>query len=214
MTVQRLLSLASDANAGTEIVLSTPDGEPGSDTIGVASADLVADAGPDLVVTAGEVVTLVGSASVGSQDVEPTYGWSQISGTPVTLGSPDQPVATFTAPDMADQPQSLIFEFAVIQGDMLSSDTVAVTVMTAPMQDPDDDPSGNDSGAGDPGNDNPDADGDGLLDRWELYFFGSIDGCEPGGDPDGDSIDNQAEYRNRTDPTRVDLDQFLLNRNC
>jgi hypothetical protein len=212
VTVQRLLSLASDANAGTEIVLSAPDGEPGSDTIGVASAELVADAGPDLVVTAGEVVTLAGSASVGSQDIEPAYSWSQVSGTPVTLGTPDQPVATFTAPDVADQPQGLIFMLSVTQGDTLSSDTAAVTVMATPMQDPDDDPSGDDSGAGDPGDDNPDADGDGLLDTWELYFFGSIDGCDPGGDPDGDSIDNQSEYRNRTDPTRVDLDQLLLNR--
>lgn len=46
---------------------------------------------------------------------------------------------------------------------------------------------------------NQDADGDGLPDWWELYFFGSLT-PEPLIDSDGDGVDNLAEYRDRTDP--------------
>lgn len=49
-----------------------------------------------------------------------------------------------------------------------------------------------------------DADGDGLLDSWELYYFGTTN--TPNGGPtqdaDGDGTSNLAEYTALTDPTQ------------
>ncbi len=51
-----------------------------------------------------------------------------------------------------------------------------------------------------------DTDNDGLLDAWELQFFGDLD--EVGsGDPDTDGLSNEAEETNLTDPTKTDTDE-------
>lgn len=46
-----------------------------------------------------------------------------------------------------------------------------------------------------------DSDGDGIPDRWEIQYFGSITHCAPLDDPDHDGMNNLAEYLAGTDPT-------------
>jgi hypothetical protein len=54
-----------------------------------------------------------------------------------------------------------------------------------------------------PTNDLFDANGDGLLDAWQLHYFGSITApaAAPSADPDGDGANNLNEFVNLTDPT-------------
>ncbi len=52
---------------------------------------------------------------------------------------------------------------------------------------------------------NPDLDGDGLGDSWEVRFFGNLDqGAEENGDDDG--LTNLQEFTLGTDPTKPDTD--------
>jgi len=48
-----------------------------------------------------------------------------------------------------------------------------------------------------------DANGDGLLDAWQLHYFGSTDApaAAPPAEPDGDGANNLNEFVNLTDPT-------------
>jgi hypothetical protein len=46
---------------------------------------------------------------------------------------------------------------------------------------------------------NPDTDGGGLVDSWELLYFPRL-GQPAGGDPDSDGLDNGSEYLAGTDP--------------
>src|SRR6266700_4933901 len=48
-----------------------------------------------------------------------------------------------------------------------------------------------------------DANGDGLLDAWQVHYFGSTDSpaAAPSADPDGDGANNFNEFVNLTDPT-------------
>ena len=54
-----------------------------------------------------------------------------------------------------------------------------------------------------PTNDLFDANGDGLLDAWQLHYFGSTSSlaAAPSADPDGDGANNFNEFVNLTDPT-------------
>src|SRR5574341_1181791 len=55
------------------------------------------------------------------------------------------------------------------------------------------------------GTTNPDHDGDGLFDWWELQEFGDL--LQTGaGDTDGDGLTNIQEYLHRTSPTFADTD--------
>lgn len=49
----------------------------------------------------------------------------------------------------------------------------------------------------------PDQDGDQISDAWEIAYFGSIEACVPGADPDGDLFDNLTEFTAATDPTQT-----------
>ncbi len=51
-----------------------------------------------------------------------------------------------------------------------------------------------------------DADGDGLLDTWEIKYFGGIARHGPQDDPDGDELANIDELKFGTDPTKPDTD--------
>jgi hypothetical protein len=45
-----------------------------------------------------------------------------------------------------------------------------------------------------------DADGDGMMDEWELLYSGTSTGLTPYGNPDGDAYPNLVEYFRNTDP--------------
>ncbi len=51
-----------------------------------------------------------------------------------------------------------------------------------------------------------DNDNDGIDDDWEIRYFGSIEDCDPGDDPDVDNLSNLGEYNNHTDPNNHDTD--------
>lgn len=46
-----------------------------------------------------------------------------------------------------------------------------------------------------------DADGDGIHDAWEVYYFGSTAACDPLGHGDDDDLNNYQEFIAGTDPT-------------
>lgn len=50
----------------------------------------------------------------------------------------------------------------------------------------------------------PDSDGDGLPDRWELQYFGNKTIADPNSDPDGDGQSNRAEFLAGTNPLQAD----------
>lgn len=61
-----------------------------------------------------------------------------------------------------------------------------------------------DSGETDPAN--PDTDGDGMADGWEVqYGLDPLDPADAAEDPDGDGFTNLEEYQNGTDPFQFDL---------
>ncbi len=89
----------------------------------------VADAGPDQVVQTGNLVTLSGA---NSQGTNLTYAWTQLTGTPVTLAvDPNNPaIVTFIAPPVVpggDAGIGVLTFRLVVNG--ISSDTVIVTVV-------------------------------------------------------------------------------------
>jgi hypothetical protein len=51
-----------------------------------------------------------------------------------------------------------------------------------------------------------DTDGDGLLDSWEVAYFGNLTSQNGAGDFDGDGLTNVLEYRWGTNPTVADYD--------
>lgn len=53
---------------------------------------------------------------------------------------------------------------------------------------------------------NPDADGDGLLDAWEIEHFGAISVSDGDDDPDGDGLNNEEEETLGLDPLAEDSD--------
>lgn len=50
-----------------------------------------------------------------------------------------------------------------------------------------------------------DADGDGLGDHWETFWFGSPEAADPGTDTDGDGVTNLEEYLQRSNPVKLVL---------
>jgi len=122
-----------------------------------------ADAGFDQTVDPGVQVTLDGSGSADPNYLELSFSWTQTAGPAVTLSDSTAQKPTFTAPRVGTE-ASLPFELRVSNGSAFDTDTVNVTVRAA---------------AGD-------ADGDGLLDNEETYFYGT-DPDNPDTDGDGTS---------------------------
>lgn len=54
--------------------------------------------------------------------------------------------------------------------------------------------------------DNNDSDEDGLLDSWEIEYFGNITYYGSSEDPDGDELTNLEEFNSNTNPTIADTD--------
>ncbi len=100
-------------------------------TIEVAFSEIpppVADAGPDQVVTTSSTVTLDGSNSTDTADGIASYKWAQISGHPVKLSTPHEPVCTFTPPNLANA-MMLAFKLTVTnKGGVSKSDYCFVNV--------------------------------------------------------------------------------------
>ena len=89
----------------------------------------VADAGQDRTVQSGSSVKLSGAGSTDPDDGIASYLWRQISGTSVRLDGSASSEASFTAPNVSSQGETLTFELTV--GDKAgqsSSDTVSITV--------------------------------------------------------------------------------------
>jgi len=85
-----------------------------------------ADAGSDQVVGFSELVTLDGSESFDPDGTIESYQWSQISGTTVSLSTPDQSTTTLTSPE---EDNILVFTLSVVDGfGGVDSDTVSVLV--------------------------------------------------------------------------------------
>lgn len=84
----------------------------------------VANAGIDQSVDAGEVTTLDGSGSTGSNL---SYLWEQISGEPVSLSGATQIQPAFTAPSLPT-PDQLVFRLTVTNGAGSNSDEVTIDV--------------------------------------------------------------------------------------
>ena len=85
-----------------------------------------ADAGSDQAVGFGELVTLDGTGSSDTDGTIETYQWSQISGTAVSLSTPNQPITTFTSPT---EDNILVFAISVVDElGGVDSDTVSVLV--------------------------------------------------------------------------------------
>lgn len=136
----------------------------------------VANAGTDQTVAKGSAVTLDGSASTDPDGTIAGYQWSQISGPVVTLNGANTVKPTFTAPQVT---ADTVLTFALTVVDNLGftgSANVNVTVYDS------------------------DTDNDGLLDAWEMQYFGSLN-QGPNDDPDGDGLTNLQEFMEKTDPT-------------
>ena len=60
---------------------------------------------------------------------------------------------------------------------------------------------------------NPDSDGDGMADGWEVaHGLDPLDDSDADADPDGDGFSNLMEFLNGTDPAQVDvLPEFVVN---
>lgn len=126
----------SDYNGEDSFIYVVTDGHGGSGTGQVAvtinpvNDPPTADAGADKSANEGSVVTLAGSGADIDGDAL-TYGWTQISGPPVELVSPQAATASFTAPEVqADT--VFVFELAVSDGQAGASDQVAITVCDVP----------------------------------------------------------------------------------
>lgn len=133
-----LLSEEAMAAHGLLVVVDAADAA-GLEEVG----DVLARAGAGDNVEPGQTVTLDGSASlsfVEGQDL--TYQWSQVSGEAVALTDADSAMATFVAPDVAEE-TVLTFGLTVTSATDTDSVEVSVTVVTP-------EPDGGDGAAGDP----------------------------------------------------------------
>ncbi len=92
-----------------------------------ARITLNADAGPDQRVYEGDVVTLDGSYSAGN-DI--AYQWTQIDGETATLSDMNAERPTFTAPDIDDDEESLIFQLTITDNTGLTKEDTCIIEVT------------------------------------------------------------------------------------
>ena len=176
----------------------------------------MAVAGQNQSVDEGSLVTLDGSASSDTDGTIVGYQWVQTGGTGISINNSTSAQASFTAPVVGIDGDTLTFSLTVTDDDGSSSvSTTTVSVLKSSSTDVDgdnvpdvldlfpNDPNewaDNDSdGTGN--NQDPDDDNDGMTDVWELAY-----GLDPlvndsALDADGDGVTNLAEFQTDTDPT-------------
>jgi hypothetical protein len=175
-----------------------------------------ADAGDNQIVYETTLVTLDGS---GSTDVDGTlsnYQWVQTGGIGITLLDAATAQASFTAPIVDLNGETLTFSLTVTDDDGSSStSTTTVSVLKSSSTDVDGDnvpdvldlfPSdpeewADDDGDGTGDNQDADDDNDGMPDVWENIY-----GLDPltndaALDADGDGVTNLMEFQSDTNPT-------------
>ncbi len=109
-------------------------GESSIDTVNIVVNDTgvdppTADAGPDQDVTQRETVTLDGTGSFDPNDNIRSYFWEQTQGIDVTLSDLSAAKPKFTAPEVIDDPISLIFKLVVEDfSGLTDEDSVTITV--------------------------------------------------------------------------------------
>jgi hypothetical protein len=94
-------------------------------TVTVSNGEPTADAGAPQTVFVNASVTLNGSASSDPENQTLTFGWSQVSGTPVTLSSNSVVSPTFSAPALTG---TLVFQLIVTDSVGFASAPAFVTV--------------------------------------------------------------------------------------
>jgi hypothetical protein len=88
-----------------------------------------ANAGADRTVNEGDNVALDGSASSDSDGIIQSYSWIQITGTNVTIASPNTATPSFTAPNVKSDTETFTFELKVTDdGGATSADRVNIVV--------------------------------------------------------------------------------------
>lgn len=175
----------------------------------------VADAGQNQVVSEGAPVVLNGSGSSDADGTIAGYRWTQTGGPGTVINNATHAQATFTAPVVGTNGDTLTFTLTVTDDDNSSAaSSVTVSVIKSPGTDVDgdhvpdildrfpNDPNewadNDNDGTGD--NQDPDDDNDGMTDAWEnthgldpLTDDSALDG-------DGDGMSNAAEFHAGTDP--------------
>jgi hypothetical protein len=126
------------ANRGTRLGIATdfdsnprpfgPQVDIGAFEVQSANQPPAANAGAPFTVTVNALVTLNGSASSDPEGQPLLFGWSQVSGTPVTLSDSSAVTPTFTAPALTG---TLVFQLVVTDALGLSSTPAWVTVTIA-----------------------------------------------------------------------------------
>jgi len=120
--------------------LSVSDGiDTSTDTVNVVVESVnhvpVANAGNDQTADERTIVLLDGSASSDPDQDPLSYRWTQVGGTPVVLSDPSSPTAAFTAPDVPQGGDTLIFRLVVNDG-FLDSAPDEVTISVLDSNDP------------------------------------------------------------------------------
>jgi len=108
---------------------------PSTESQPVAKTAPIANVGTDIITDENTTVTLDGSSSTDSDGSIVEYSWKQDSGSHnVAINGDDQPIATFTAPDV-DADIQLVFELTVTDNDGISSiDYLNVTILRVNQQ--------------------------------------------------------------------------------
>ncbi|MBC2710971.1 MAG: hypothetical protein HGJ94_08245 [Desulfosarcina sp.] len=174
-----------------------------------------ADAGQNQVVYEGTSVTLNGSGSSDSDGTITGYQWVQTGGTGIAINNATNAQASFTAPVVGIDGETLTFSLTVTDDDdstSVSNMTVSVIKSSSTDVDGDNVPDILDQFPNDPNewadndgdgmgnNQDPDDDNDGMTDVWEIAY-----GLDPLTndselDADGDGMTNISEFQADTDP--------------